>query len=60
MDPRLGYEILRHGRVAYEARPKIWAEERLKLWHRYNDSLPFRRAERQRLHEFAEEIRGGS
>jgi uncharacterized protein len=59
-DPLLGFEIVRHGVVVYEAEPESWVEERLRLWHRYNDSLPFRRAERQKMHEFAEEVRRGT
>ncbi len=59
-DPLLGFEIVRHGVVIFEAEPDMWIKERLRLWHLYNDSLPFRRAELQKLHEFAEEVRRGS
>jgi predicted nucleotidyltransferase len=57
LDPVLGFEIARHGRVLFEAVSGLWATRRAQLWHAFNDSLPFRRAARQRLHEFAEEMR---
>lgn len=60
LDPILGMEIVRHGRVIHEARPGLWQEKRLQLWHGYNDSLPFRRALRQQIHEFAEAVRHGT
>lgn len=60
LDPVLGFEIARHGRVLFEASPGLWATRRAQLWHAFNDSLPFRRAARQRLHEFAEEMRRDS
>jgi predicted nucleotidyltransferase len=60
LDPVLGFEIARQGRVLFEAAPGQWATRRAQLWHAFNDSLPFRRAARQRLHEFAEETRRDS
>lgn len=60
LDPVLGMEIVRHGRLIFEKEPELWFHHRLQLWHAYNDSLPFLRAARQRLHEFAEEIRRGT
>ena len=60
LDPVLGIEIVRHGRLIYEREPGLWPHHRAQLWHAYNDSLPFLRAARQRLHEFAEEVRRGS
>ena len=60
LDPVLGFEIARQGLLIFEAEPGMWQEQRLQLWHRYNDSLPFRRAARQRLHEFAQEVRRAS
>jgi predicted nucleotidyltransferase len=57
LDPVVGFEIVRQGYLIFEAEPGLWAERRAHLWHIYNDSLPFRRAARQRLHEFAEEVR---
>ena len=60
LDPVLGMEIYRHGRLIFEREPELWFHHRLQLWHVYNDSLPFLRAARQRLHEFAEEVRYGS
>ena len=60
LDPVLGMEICRHGVLIYEREPELWFHHRLQLWHAYNDSLPFIRAARQRLNEFAEEVRHGS
>ena len=60
LDPVLGMEIVRHGRVIYEQTPDLWAHQRLQLWHAYTDSLPFRRLARQSLREFAAEVRRGS
>lgn len=59
LDPVLGMEICRHGRLIYEREPELWFHHRLQLWHVYNDSLPFRRAARQQLRAFAEEVRRG-
>jgi predicted nucleotidyltransferase len=60
LDPVLGMEICRHGRLIYEREPELWFHHRLQLWHAYNDSLPFLRAARQHLRQFAEEVRHGS
>ena len=60
LNPVLGFEIMRDGVLIYEAEPDLWAKRHLQLWHAYNDSLPFRRAARQRLREFAEEVRRGT
>ena len=60
LDPVLGMEVFRHGRLIYECEPELWCHHRLQLWHAYNDSLPFLQAARQHLHEFAEEVRRGS
>jgi predicted nucleotidyltransferase len=60
LDPVLGMEIVRHGCLIYECEPGLWPYHRAQLWHAYNDSLPFLRIARQRLHEFAEEVRRGS
>lgn len=57
LDPVLGFEIVHQGYLVFEAEPGLWAARRAQLWHAYNDSLSFRRAARQRLHEFAKEIR---
>jgi predicted nucleotidyltransferase len=56
LDPVLQFEIVRQGHLIFETHPGLWDEKRLELWHAYNDSLPFRRAARQRLHEFAVEV----
>jgi len=57
LDPVLGFEIVRTGRLVFEAKRGLWAERRAQLWHAFNDSLPFLRAARQHLHRFAQEIR---
>ncbi len=56
-EPVLGWEIARGGRLVYEAQPGLWAVERAKLWHRYEDALPFRRGLAESLRRFAQEAR---
>ena len=56
IDPLLGYEITKHGRLLYEATPDRWAKERLYWWHQYNDTAPLRRAAEQVLRDFAAEV----
>jgi predicted nucleotidyltransferase len=56
LDPVLGMEIVRNGRVIFTTNPNLWLKERARLWHAYNDSLPFRRAAREQLRQFAEGI----
>lgn len=60
LDPVLGFEIVRDGRLVYEVKSGLWADRRAQLWHAYADSLPFRRAQRKQLSQFAEEIRRGT
>lgn len=60
LDPVLGLQIAREGRVLYQDGPDTWTEERLRLWHLYQDSLPFLRASRRSLRRFVEESRGGA
>lgn len=60
LDPVLGFEIVRGGRLVYESEPELWLKQRARLWHAYNDSLPFRRAAREQLRQFAEEVRRGA
>jgi len=60
IDPVLGWEIGRDGTPLVEGEDGLWTRERLRLWHLYNDSLPFRRLLRQRLAEFAAEVRRGA
>lgn len=60
LDPVLGLQIAREGRVLYQDGPDTWSEERLRLWHLYQDSLPFLRASRRSLRRFVEESRGGA
>jgi predicted nucleotidyltransferase len=57
LDPVMGFEIVRQGRLVFEDESGLWMAQRARMWHAYNDSLPFRRAARQRLREFAEEVR---
>jgi len=60
LDPVLGFEIVKNGRVLFERESELWFKERSRLWHAHNDSLPFRRAARQQLKQFAKEIQDGS
>lgn len=60
LDPVLGLQIAREGRLLYQDGPDTWTEERLRLWHLYQDSLPFLRASRRSLRRFVEESRGGA
>jgi predicted nucleotidyltransferase len=59
-NPVLGWEIARGGRLIYEARPGLWAAQQARLWHSYNDALPFRRALAESMRRYAEEVRDGS
>ena len=59
-DPVLGWEIAREGRLVFESVQDAWQKERARLWHVYNDSLPFRRARRRLLADFAVEVRRGT
>jgi len=49
LDPVLGFEIVKNGRLLYQQNPELWLKERSRLWHAYNDSLPFRRAAYKQL-----------
>lgn len=60
LEPVLGFQIAREGVPVHEAEPGAWARERLRLWHLYQDSLPFRRLSRRRLSRFIEEARHAS
>lgn len=60
LDPVLGLQIAREGRVLYQDEPDTWTDERLRLWHLYQDSLPFLRASRRSLQRFVEESHGGA
>lgn len=59
LDPVLGFEIVKNGRLIFQREEGLWFNERSRLWHAYNDSLPFRRAARQQLKQFAEEFQHG-
>jgi predicted nucleotidyltransferase len=58
--PVLGFEVVRDGRVLFEDETERWLRERERLWKLYDDSLPFRRAARERLREFARAFRDGT
>lgn len=60
LDPVLGFELVRDGRLIFEAEPELWLREQSRLWHAYNDTLPLRRAEREQIRQFAEEVRRGA
>jgi predicted nucleotidyltransferase len=57
LDPVVGFEIVQQGRLVFEESAGLWEAQRAQLWHAYDDSLPFRRAARERLREFAEGVR---
>ncbi|MCC6602446.1 MAG: nucleotidyltransferase domain-containing protein [Anaerolineae bacterium] len=60
LDPVLGFEIVRDGRLVYELQPELWFKHRSQLWFAYTDSLPFRQAAQKQLQQFAEEVQHGS
>jgi uncharacterized protein len=60
LDPVLGFEIVRDGRLIFEVEPGLWAHLRSQLWHAYNDSLPFRRGAQEQLRQFVKEVRRGA
>lgn len=60
LDPVLGFEIVRDGRLILEREPGLWEKKRFHLWQSYTDSLFFRRAARQQLHQFAQEVLNGT
>ncbi len=60
LDPVLGFEIVRDGRLLYEQQPELWLKQRAQLWHAYIDSLPFRRAAYKQLKQFAREVQDGA
>lgn len=55
-DPVLGWEIARDGTLLYERDRGLWMRERARLWHLYNDALPFRRALAESLRRYADEV----
>jgi predicted nucleotidyltransferase len=58
VDPVLGWQIAREGRLVYEARPGLWMAQWARLWHLYNDALPFRQALAESMRRYAQQIRG--
>jgi predicted nucleotidyltransferase len=59
LDPVLGFELVRDGSLVFEREPALWPHLRAQLWHGYEDSLPFRRAARAQLRQFAQEVERG-
>ncbi len=59
-DPVLGWEIARDGTLLYERDRGLWMRERARLWHLYNDALPFRRALAESLRRYADEVLRGA
>lgn len=57
LDPVLGMEIVRDGRLIFAIDPELWPKERARLWHAFNDSLPFRPGGREELRQTAEGLR---
>lgn len=60
IDPVLAFEIARDGMVLHESADGEWMHQRLRLWHTYQDALPFLRAARKQLRDFADEVRRGT
>ncbi len=60
LDPVLGFEVVRNGRLLFEVEPELWLKERSRLWHAYNDSLPFLRAARAKLKQSVAEEQNGT
>lgn len=60
LDPVLGFEIVRNGRLIYEQQLELWFKHRSQLWFAYTDSLPFRQAAQKQLQRFAKEVQHGS
>jgi predicted nucleotidyltransferase len=60
LDPVLGMQIAREGRVLVEASPGRAISERVRLWHLYQDSQPFLARARRELARYAQEVRDGS
>jgi len=60
LDPVLGLQISREGLELFEIEPGTWIAERVRLWHLFQDSLPFLRAARRQLLELAAEVRDGA
>jgi len=60
LDPVLGREIARDGRVLYEAEEHTWEWERLRLWQLFQDARPFLALEREDLGRYAKEVGRGA
>ena len=60
LDPVLGREIARDGRVHFEAEENLWAWERLRLWQLFQDARPFLARQREDLRRYAEEVGRGA
>ena len=59
LDPVLGFEMVKNGRLIHEQTANLWSHHRAQLWHAYVDSWPFRQAARAQLRKFAEEVNRG-
>lgn len=55
-EPVLGWGIARTGQRLYETQLGTWRQERARLWHAYNDALPFRRALDASIRRYAIDI----
>lgn len=60
LDPVLGFEIARQGVALFESDPGVWASERLRLWHLYQDSRPFLRLAHMNLAAYVEGLSRGA
>ena len=60
LDPVLGFEIVKNGRLIHAQAADLWPHHRAQLWHAYVDSWPFRQAARQQLRQFAEGVNRGA
>ncbi len=56
LDPVLGMEIVRNGRVIFTTNPDLWPKERARIRHAYDENLPLLREERKQLHQFVKQI----
>ncbi len=60
LDPVLGMQIAREGRVLVEASPGRAVSERVRLWQLFQDSRPFLERARRELARYAREVRDGT
>lgn len=60
LDPVLGMQIAREGKVLVESSPGRATAERVRLWQLYQDAAPFLARARRELARYAQEVRDGS